>query len=1783
MIIRILTIVFLCINCPFIIYGEVFLDGTLGESKTLQGPNYQVTHDMGKMSGSNLFHSFEKFNINTNESAMFTGPDSIENIISRVTGGESSWIDGLIRSEISNANFYLINPSGITMGPNASIDIDGSFHISTADHLTFNDGLTFYTNSNHQSSFSSEPPSSFGFSNDNPSGISIEGELNVSDNQILSAVGGVIEIKSGSRLNANRGTINLIGIRSAGNVKLLDNGPEITSEQLADISITNAAIDISGNQAGRLFIRGADVNVQQSTIDATTFFYDGKGVDIQVANLNFDQSRIIADSKGDGKGAEISIQTIGNVIFINEAYLQANTNSTGDGGDVAIHAGKDVLFSGENSTSYIQMDCLENSDGDVGTLNIGAQNVKFLNGSVLQSDTKGNGDGGNLNIIASETVLFKGKNSQRNAFISIDSKGNGNAGGLYIQAKNISFENDTFIQSNIYGAGDGNLIKLNAENISFYDGSSIRGLIYGDGDGGNINLMASDDILFDGRNNYVIRSSRIYSACVENSTGSAGEVNLQATNILFNNDAHIDTATRGRGKGGDINIVANNLNVSNGSHLVSASLNTGDAGDINIKVSENVIFDGSGLSEDFSYIKVDTENIGNSGHLIIQAKQILFDNGALIQSDVSGQGSGSNIQIKVEEDIIFSGASRFHLMNQSTSEKPGKGSSLNINSNNIKFIDGSYIAGTTEGTGKIGEIQLNASENILFKGEDKGEDSVNSSRIYSFCNEGSSGDAGVVELMAKNISFELGAYIWVSTKGAGKGGELYLNASEKIFFSGKNSNGTSSNLFAKSLKKATGDGGNIWIEANNIEFREGSNIDVDAYSSGHGGNINIKAFHNFTLLGRSYVQTNTRSISSNAGHAGDILVEAKNITLLDGAYISSSTLGDGYGGSITINAEDLILLSGQNEDNTGSRIMASCLIQKISDNEYKAPSGNGGSIEIFTKNITLNENAYIDASTQGQSNAGNISIHATGTIHLSGASKEGEASTIKVGTYSDYGLTTGNSGSIEIEASNLFLENGATIQANTSSSKDGFSGKGGNIEIDVSGETTLSGVNPYGENKHGFSSGIFVKSIANNGLTDDAGSLILNSGSLSIINGAVISGNVDGKVSGGHITINIAEKFILEGKSSNISLFAPAESQQSFQASVDNYVTPEINTGIYVESLYELDGGGEGKVVINAPNIQLKDHAEINTSTRGGALAGNIQIETNQLLMDADTTIVSSSKTERINYYGVRDIAERDAVVDAMSGDIAIVEHDENDQYSRYVYNGTDWISIQEQAIQFNVYETNEYEVSIYHSELFTLDSLNESDSINAKVGDVLILTNQSLEDHSKYVFNGNHWYKLDNSFTIKEFATKTDLRFHKGDIIVLPDMSETGEITTFVFDNTRWKQISNDAKVAEQISASTINPLKGDMYQVNIMDSTQSTDYYVYDGEKWNELSDNFLHYNEFIIDLFQQSEADYTIIQRYNRSNGNIQIAVGIDDRWVINDHEFYNLNDLVNKYNIPVDEGYQANLSYFPRKESSQFVYDGNTWFNQTRAGNAGSIDINASKLVKLKGPNTSISTSANGGGKAGDIQINTADFLLSNNALVSSASNAIAHGGATGTISINAAKGIRLMNNSFISAQAINTVRSFDQDDSNGQISIRANELVYLEDSDITTSIQGGSGNGGDISIDPEFVILNNSNIIANAYEGDGGNIDIVADYFIQSVDSTISASSEKGIDGIIDIDSPDIDVTSGLTVLPVDYMDVSKYLHSPCESKSMEDISSFVVRSRDALPTPMDDLRSIPSF
>ena len=253
-----------------------------------------------------------------------------------------------------------------------------------------------------------------------------------------------------------------------------------------------------------------------------------------------------------------------------------------------------------------------------------------------------------------------------------------------------------------------------------------------------------------------------------------------------------------------------------------------------------------------------------------------------------------------------------------------------------------------------------------------------------------------------------------------------------------------------------------------------------------------------------------------------------------------------------------------------------------------------------------------------------------------------------------------------------------------------------------------------------------------------------------------------------------------------------------------------------------------------------------------------------------------------------------------------------------------------------------------------------------------------------------------------------------------------------------------------------------------------------------------------------------------------------------------------------------------------------------------GDGGSIDVRASRSVELRNGGV-ISARTRGSGAAGNVRIAAPVVSVAHGGEVSTQTFASGPGG---SIAIDAAQQVIVMNGGTISARstgagnagsiAIDAGGRFSARNGGqvttsavaadgGDIEIRASHLIHVEDGHVTTDVQGGLGSGGNITLDPEFVVLNRAELRASAI-GDGGNITIQTDHFLRDASSVVDASSELGIDGEIQTTSPTVDLTSELAQLDTTFLDASSKLAAACAARS-GGLGTFAVRGRARPSSP----------
>ncbi|MEH2408345.1 S-layer family protein [Nostoc sp.] len=141
---------------------------------------------------------------------------------------------------------------------------------------------------------------------------------------------------------------------------------------------------------------------------------------------------------------------------------------------------------------------------------------------------------------------------------------------------------------------------------------------------------------------------------------------------------------------------------------------------------------------------------------------------------------------------------------------------------------------------------------------------------------------------------------------------------------------------------------------------------------------------------------------------------------------------------------------------------------------------------------------------------------------------------------------------------------------------------------------------------------------------------------------------------------------------------------------------------------------------------------------------------------------------------------------------------------------------------------------------------------------------------------------------------------------------------------------------------------------------------------------------------------------------------------------------------------------------------------------------------------------------------------------------------------------------------------------------GNITLNLKELLFLRHNSTITTTANGIGNGGNTTINaPVIVGLENSDIIANAFNGNGGNINITTQGIFGlkyrdrlTSESDITASSQFGVSGTVQVNTVGVDPNSGLVELPANVADPSQQIATGCANTQG---SSFVATGRGGVP------------
>ncbi|MEG5036662.1 two-partner secretion domain-containing protein [Microcoleus sp. AT3-D2] len=730
--------------------AQIIPDNTLGpeSSRTVPDTINNLPSDRitgGATRGVNLFHSWREFNIREGRGAYFENPSGIANIFTRVTGPNPSNILGTL-GVLGNGNLFLINPKGIIFGPNARLDVRGSFLASTGDGIVFNNGFEF-SSTNPQTSplLTVNIPVGLRF-RDNPSAIvnqsTAVGKVNlpasavpipisdrvglaVEPGQTLALIGGDIQLQGGN-LTASGGQISLGSAASPGLVNFAmtagekgnltlnyDNIQNFGNIQISDGSLINT----SGIGGGRVELKGGNLALSGARIYAMTLGnIDGRGIDITAQKLRVENGTQFSTlTLGNGAGGNINLRAADSIEMIGlgvEGYQE-----------VAIK----YLVSG-TTDPFDPLMMLFNASagaGSGGDITIDTGRLLFNNGVVGSGITFGGGNGGNL-IIRANTFEMVG--SGINSGTAKESTGTG--GSISVDVARLIMRDGSLLTTTSYSSGpSGNINIKAAESVELSNtgrttvvSSGISTLSIGsNGRAGNINVDTKRLTLSGGSAFTVGTGVLVGRFLFSRDGGPAGNLTVTATESVeisgisqllssgIQSASALSSGTLSSSPGGDIRIDTPSLTVRDGAVVSTSSLGVGDVGNITIN-ADRIEVSGSGNNGlfvstiDASVGKIFGTNpnaTANAGSLNLNADRLIVKDGATVTVQATGTGRAGNINV-VANSIALDNKARIDGTTVS-----GTGANINLQARDIQLRHNSQIT-TDAGSSDGGNININS-------------------------------------------------------------------------------------------------------------------------------------------------------------------------------------------------------------------------------------------------------------------------------------------------------------------------------------------------------------------------------------------------------------------------------------------------------------------------------------------------------------------------------------------------------------------------------------------------------------------------------------------------------------------------------------------------------------------------------------------------------------------------------------------------------------------------------------------------------------------------------------------------------------------------------------------------------------------------------------------------------------------------------------------------------------------------------------------------------------------
>ncbi len=1032
---------------------------------------FDITGGKRSEDNANLFHSFNRFNLTENQIVNFISNPNIKNILTRVTGGDVSVINGLIQVTGGNSNLFIMNPAGVILGKNSRLDVPASFVVTTGSSIGFDSGW-FNSRGENNYDILTGNPSAFSFPMNNSGVIINEGELTVEAGESVTLLGGTI-IHTG-KISAPGGEItistvsgeNLVRISQEGRLLSLEIRTEDgessstnSTEELEPLNALSIPELLTGNSEVMEIATGVIVNDDNQVVltGSNRVIPTDSGTTIVSGSLDISSA----------ENSELSNTSRINILGEKVGLFDAKLNASGIHGSGNIRIGGD--FSG------------------LGTVPNATRT--YVDEKTQISATSFLGEGGNVIISSAEETRFFGK---------IEAIG-------YVGAESGSVEQNS----------TKNIVEVSSQGTLIFDGTVNLG---SPNTLGNLSLKAENINIVDGNiaveDNSLTEETATESQIPESSrednplTGETATESQIVKSSIEDNPLTGETATESQVPQSSIEDNALTEETATESQIIESSREdnplTGEiATESQIPQSSREDNPLTGeIATESQIVKSSIETISNTNIRIEASDNITIND--LSEAELNFANTRGKISFIADSDQNGNGS--FRIDSENTINTQGAGiniSGTTINTGSINTKGGELNLSSSEGfvmTNNLSTANLNTT--VESNGGDINIDAqgdiitgeINSSGESRGGNININSQTGRIEITTKGID---------ASSSNGRGGNIRINAAtdidtENINAEGKHSGGNiditsenTLNLRAISTSSDSTETGNISLTGNEINLLGGensisSNGKLTLQSASENQNITLGGFENTEALNltTSDLATLANGFASitigKSENSGTITIYSSEnsnnngVTFNDPVTIQAETItGTGTitgidDAKITLNANRDILTG----DISAPAEISITTIQghvKIGDVTTNTSENSMGNIDIITGGVI--ETGKLTAT--GTTTGGNISLQAgdrltTGRINSSATS--GNAGEVKLSAENDIEVISiqaegGNiGGNVEISTDDTLRITGTFFSQNQNIASISTTGElaGGNIAISTGKTFTVGDVTTNG-------------------------------------------------------------------------------------------------------------------------------------------------------------------------------------------------------------------------------------------------------------------------------------------------------------------------------------------------------------------------------------------------------------------------------------------------------------------------------------------------------------------------------------------------------------------------------------------------------------------------------------------------------------------------------------------------------------------------------------------------